>query len=265
MPLCGPPSGDPILRVAESLKYYHIVFVVDSLSSMDGRDRKPLPNTPISDRLRLVCNNRYGAVLSALYGFLKSQEGGRTPNQHGRTGVEHTTRSDAYSVLTFTTTPNVLVTNDASSTTEQLIENLISSRPGGGTSFSAAIEKARDLIETNWRDKRMPVVIFLSDGECSVPEMDVRSLSQITPLAFYTISFGTEAHSNSLQIMACIAHEVYATSNGPGRADTTNPCAYMNAIDLIQLAQTFLDISHSLQKPRAALIGSANNRLLLWG
>jgi hypothetical protein len=36
---------------------------------MMSGDWAPLPNTPISAHLIGVCNNRYGAVLSALYGF----------------------------------------------------------------------------------------------------------------------------------------------------------------------------------------------------
>ncbi|KAG8924164.1 hypothetical protein FRC02_010616 [Tulasnella sp. 418] len=36
----------------------------------------------------------------------------------------------------------------------------------------------------------------------------------------------------------------------------TVPCGYTDAIDTITLAETFLDISQSLQKPKASLIRS---------
>ncbi|CAE6373798.1 unnamed protein product [Rhizoctonia solani] len=248
----------------DGLKSYHIVFAVDSSSSMKSGDRQPLPNTPISDRLRLACNNRYGAVLSALYGFWKSREPGSIPSGQS-TGVEPT-RSDAYSIITFTTGSTICTMNDTSSTTEQLIENLISSRPRGGTSFLAALERIALILESNWNDDRIPVVIFLSDGEDSVPEQAIRTTCQMcirlgTPLHFYTISFGTPEHSNSLQSMAEIARSIYVTR--PGSLSAQDACSYANAIDSIQLARTFLGISHALKKPRAALIGSSNNRLVL--
>ncbi|CAE6426264.1 unnamed protein product [Rhizoctonia solani] len=82
-----------------------------------------------------------------------------------------------------------------------------------------------------------------------------------TPLHFYTISFGTPEHSNSLQSMAEIARSIYVTR--PGSLSAQDACSYANAIDSIQLARTFLGISHALKKPRAALIGSSNNRLVL--
>ncbi|KAH7337769.1 hypothetical protein B0J17DRAFT_573376 [Rhizoctonia solani] len=240
-----------------------VAITCDS-SSMRGRDRAPLPNTPISHQLRLTCNNRYGAVVSALYGFWKSRE------RDGRTsgfvsGTAHTTRSDTYSIITFNSTANIRVTNDNSSTTEQLIESLTSTPPSSGTNFAAALAKVQSVLETNWSADRTPAIIFLSDGECTVSDQVIRTTCEMcidlgTPLAFFTISFGTPTHSESLRRMARIAHEVYATDNRPERPNAPNPCSYINAIDSIQLARTYLDISRSLQKPRAALIGSSNNR-----
>jgi hypothetical protein len=61
---------------------------------MGCTDHTPLPNTPISARLTGACNNRYGAVLSALHGFW-----------HARDSAAYASatqaRQDAYSVVTF--------------------------------------------------------------------------------------------------------------------------------------------------------------------
>jgi hypothetical protein len=65
---------------------------------MGSRDRTPLLNTPVSTTLRLRCNNRYGAVLSALYGFWHSREAINPPAQ---------LRQDAYTVVTFNNYPAV--------------------------------------------------------------------------------------------------------------------------------------------------------------
>lgn len=53
------------------------------------------------------------------------------------------------------------------------------------------------------------------------------------PLAFYTISFGTERRSDSLRKMANVAREVYATARNSGRDISGNPCSYVNAIDSV--------------------------------
>ncbi|KDN33971.1 hypothetical protein RSAG8_12942, partial [Rhizoctonia solani AG-8 WAC10335] len=210
----------------EGLQSYHIVFVVDSSTSMRSGDRNPLANTPISQRLRLTCNNRYGAVLSALYGFWKERERDNAPS--GRAHGAARTRPDTYTIITFNRTTDVRVTNDASSTTEQLIDNLIAASPARGTNFQAAMERTQTVLETNWSTERTPVVIFLSDGEGSVPDQAIRATCQMcirlgTPLAFFTISFGTPRPSESLQLMARTAREVYATARRPGQTNSSNP------------------------------------------
>ncbi|KAG9087788.1 hypothetical protein FRC06_002366, partial [Ceratobasidium sp. 370] len=77
---------------------YHIVFAIDSSGSMTSSDRTPLLNTPISARLIASCNNRYGAVLSALYSFLLSREAAATSSSIQA-------RQDAYSIITFDHVP----------------------------------------------------------------------------------------------------------------------------------------------------------------
>ncbi|KAG9094852.1 hypothetical protein FRC06_010424, partial [Ceratobasidium sp. 370] len=81
---------------AQLQRAYHVIFVVDNSGSMSCQDRGPLPDTPVSGKLRSSCNDRYGAVLSALYGFWSARE--------SKVGVpSEQPRQDAYSVITFNT------------------------------------------------------------------------------------------------------------------------------------------------------------------
>ncbi|KAG8792429.1 hypothetical protein FRC12_006144 [Ceratobasidium sp. 428] len=238
---------------------YHVVFVIDSSGSMTNDDRQPLPDTPISSKLIASCNNRYGAVLSALHSFLLSREPAVMSSSTQA-------RQDAYSVITFGTTAMTRITNDFTSTTDQLITQTIERLPGGGTNFRQALLEAQLLIEAHWSGDKAPVVVFLSDGECNIDDDPVYDLCRTCvrlgkALAFYTVSFGSDAYSASLRQMANIAHEVYASAPqdvlGAARG---NPCTYANAIDSVQLADTFLGIANSLQKPRASLIGTSGGR-----
>ncbi|KAB5590852.1 hypothetical protein CTheo_5695 [Ceratobasidium theobromae] len=233
---------------------YHVVFVIDSSGSMGGTDRTPLQNTPISTLLRARCNNRYGAALSALYGFLRAREAIYTTSQP---------RQDAYTVITFNNSPLTRVCNDFTSTADQLIHQLLVNSASGGTNFNAALLHAQTLIQSNWSNDRTPALVFLSDGRCNVAASTVYELCRSCvrlgkPLAFFSVSFSSDQYSDSLRQMARIAQEVYSSAPRDTRnATQDNPCSYHNAIDSIQLATTFLTISNSLQKPRASLIGSS--------
>ncbi|KAB5588316.1 hypothetical protein CTheo_8242 [Ceratobasidium theobromae] len=233
---------------------YHIIFVIDSSTSMRNTDRTPLRDTPVSALLRDSCNNRYGAVLSALYGFLRSREAIYTTSQP---------RQDAYTVVTFSKSPQTRVCNDFTSTTDQLIRQLAANSTSWGTNFNAALSHAQTLIQSNWSNDKMPALVFLSDGECDIDHDTVYELCRTCvrlgkPLAFFSVSFGSDRHSDSLRQMAKIAQEVYSSAPRDARnATRENPCSYHNAIDSIQLATTFLAISNSLQKPRASLIGTS--------
>jgi len=235
---------------------YHIVFVIDSSTSMHSRDRLPLSNTPVSIWLRSTCNNRYGAVLSALHAFWSSREATLATTQ---------LRQDAYSVVTFDHTAITRVSNDFTSTALQLTQGLVPQTDGRGTDFNSALAHAQTVIRSNWSTDRAPVLIFLSDGECRLEENSVHDLCRLciqlgNPLVLHSVSFGRETHSGSLRRMARIAQSIYASA--PQDALTSargNSCSYANAVDSIQLADTFLKIARSLQKPRASLIGRPGN------
>lgn len=247
---------------------YHIVFVVDNSTSMTRTDHQPLQNTPITEALELHCSNRYGAVLSALYSFWKSRE---IPTQAPSTQSARPPRTDAYSMITFSETVTHHATNDCSSTPEQLIRSLLPHQPSFGTNFESAVNSASAIIEQNWEITRAPVLIFLSDGESSISDSLITRLCQRCiqlgmALSFYTISFGSNKYSRPLRQMAQVASQVYQTARSnqrPTRNSGKIPCEYMDVNGALELANKFLVISKSLQKPRAALIGSRNDRLSL--
>lgn len=64
---------------------------------MRHNDRRPLPDQPITRSIEARHNNRFGAVLSALYQFLQERNAAQFGN----------TRRDAYSVLVFNDTADV--------------------------------------------------------------------------------------------------------------------------------------------------------------
>ncbi|CAE6486977.1 unnamed protein product, partial [Rhizoctonia solani] len=239
---------------------YHVVFVIDSSGSMGSGDRTPLSNTPVTQLLRARCNNRYGAVLSALHGFWLSRETAQATAQP---------RQDAYSVVTFNNSPTTRLANNFTSTTDQLLSQLVQTSASGGTNFNSALAHAQTLIRTHWNSDKAPVLVFLSDGQCSLDRNTLYDMCRACvqlgkPLALYSVSFGPEQSSAPLREMARIAGEVYVSAprNILGNIQG-NPCAYYNAIDSIQLADTFLGISNSLQKPRASLIGQSSGRRAL--
>jgi len=69
--------------------------------SMCDTDHKPLANTPVTQRVSSQHDNRYGAVLSALYAFWSSREVAT------RQGAPSGARQDSYSIVLFDHAPEV--------------------------------------------------------------------------------------------------------------------------------------------------------------
>ncbi|CAE6534558.1 unnamed protein product, partial [Rhizoctonia solani] len=236
---------------------YHVVFVIDSSGSMTSGDHRPLPNLPVTSRLVSQCNNRYGAVVSALYGFLKNQE-----SVVANAGL--TARQDAYSIVIFDDRAEIRVQNDLTSTTDQLINRLIPHRyiGGGGTCFSEALRMAQQTIERNWHADRAPMIVFLSDGEDSIDRSKVEQLCKKCTqlghaLAFYSISFGSDSSSSYLRLMVNVADGIFRTAPMTARGAMRGadiPCKYSTAIDSVQLAATFMSISEALPRSRASVL-----------
>lgn len=67
---------------------------------MGSGDRRPLPGQPVTAIISQHNNNRFGAVLSAVYGFWVSRGSGNQGE-----------RRDAYSVITFDSSAQVRATH----------------------------------------------------------------------------------------------------------------------------------------------------------
>ncbi|EUC62868.1 von willebrand factor type A domain protein, partial [Rhizoctonia solani AG-3 Rhs1AP] len=175
-------------------------------------DITPQP-TPIRARLASEeCDNRYGAVVSALYSFWKSREGHQVTSSS-------VVREDHYSVVAFDDEAEARVENDWRLTTNQLVDKLIPQEhvSCGGTDFEKAIEVAHEVLERSWSSQRAPILVFLSDGEGWINEESIRNLCNLSvklgqALAFYAISFGLDTESDPLRLMVSVAEQVFQSA-----------------------------------------------------
>ncbi|KAG1739641.1 hypothetical protein EDD22DRAFT_922084 [Suillus occidentalis] len=222
---------------------FHVIFVADRSKSMSSTDRQPLENTPASGRIIRTSNNRFGAL-------------------HAVAGRQ-AARRDAYSVILFDRNVVNAVVNDFSSSPDNLLDAVIRYQTSGGTNFTAAIQHAQSVMEQHWSTERTPVIIFLSDGESPIEDQTVQNLCRAAvrrgkALSFHSVSFGREKHSASLRRMFQIALE--AQNNSPrdplARTAATIASTYSEALDTVQLAETFLGIADSLTRPRGFLISN---------
>ncbi|KAG1886619.1 hypothetical protein F4604DRAFT_1278700 [Suillus subluteus] len=232
---------------------FHVIFVADRSGSMASGDKHPLPNTPASDRIVRRSNNRFGAVLSSLYSFWSARA--------AAIGGQQAARRDSYSVILFDHTVTNAFVNDFVSSPDQLLDAVLRYSADGGTNFTAAIMQAQSVMEQHWSTERSPVIIFLSDGECNVADQTVQDLCRSAvrlgkALSFHAVSFGLDRASTSLRRMTQIALDIQ--NNAPrdplAPAAATVASSYTQALDTVQLAETFLGIAESLRKPRGSLI-----------
>lgn len=234
---------------------FHVIFVIDRSSSMSSTDRRPLANAPATNLIMRSANNRLGAVYSALYSFWSARHAAVTAGQQ-TVGA----RRDAYSIVLFNERAASILANDFASSPDQLLTVVLANQASGGTNFAEALRAGQTVMTQHWSTERTPVMIFLSDGECSVSDASVqdvcRSAVQLgKPLSFHSVSFGQDSSSSTLRRMAQLALE--AQNNAPrgrGPATTSIPSSFTVALDTVQLAQTFLGIAESLRKPRGSLI-----------
>lgn len=116
---------------------------------MGGTDRRPLANTPTSSKITGRCNNRLGAVYSALHSFWAARHAATTTGQQVVQA-----RRDAYSVILFDHAASVGVTNDFTSSPEQLLDAVLCYGSGGGTNFTQALRSAQSVMEQNFSTER---------------------------------------------------------------------------------------------------------------
>lgn len=155
---------------------------------MSRGDRRPLPDAPASDRIRENADNRLGAVYSALYGFWSARHAVVTSSQQA-IGA----RRDAYSIILFDRTAKSVVVNDFTSNPDQLLDTVLNYKASGSTNFTAALQAGEVAMIDNWSTvrlvsvsiarfcltatiRRTPVMVFLSDGQCSIKDEVVTDL-----------------------------------------------------------------------------------------
>ncbi|KAG1809694.1 uncharacterized protein BJ212DRAFT_1484392 [Suillus subaureus] len=176
-------------------------------------------------------------------------------------GGQQAARRDSYSVILFDHSVTNAFVNDFVSSPDQLLDAVLRYDADGGTNFTAAIQRAQSVMEQHWSTERSPVIIFLSDGECHIADQTVQDLCRSAvrlgkALSFHAVSFGSDTTSTSLRRMTQIALDIQ--NNAPrdplAPATATVASSYTQALDTVQLAETFLGIAESLRKPRGSLI-----------
>jgi len=223
---------------------------------MGSDDRRPLANTPATNRITQHFNNRLGAVYSALHSFWGARHVAVT------VGPQAThARRDAYSVILFNETTLHGVVNDFISSPDELLDAVLQYGCDGFTDFTAALQSTQTVMEQYFSTDRTPVVIFLSDGECNIEDQVVQDLCRSAvhlgkPLSFHAVPFGQDSQPSYMRRMVQIALDVQ--NNAPQDLLTptaaTVPSTYTQALDTIRLAETFLGIAESLRKPRGSLL-----------
>ncbi|KAI6143616.1 hypothetical protein BKA82DRAFT_3983845 [Pisolithus tinctorius] len=233
---------------------FHVIFVADRSSSMSRNDRRPLPNTPASARICARSANRFGAVLSSLYSFWSARAAAIRSN-------DSAARRDAYSIILFDNGALTVIENDLTRNPDQLLDKLLPYQAKVGTNFTAAVIAAQGIMERNWSTERSPVIIFLSDGESRIADQTMQDLCRSSvrlgkAVSFHAVSFGPDRSSKHLRRMAEIAIDVQnkAPKDPLAPAAATVMSSYNQALDSVQLAETFLGIAESLRKPRGALM-----------
>jgi hypothetical protein len=112
---------------------------------MTSTDRGPLPGTPVTGRISQRCNNRLGAVYSALYSFWMSRQ--------SALGVG-VARRDAYSIIFFDHTIAIAQENDFTSSPDELLEIALRHPPSGGTDYTSALRSTQLVMERRWSTER---------------------------------------------------------------------------------------------------------------
>ncbi|KAF8726080.1 hypothetical protein AX14_008092 [Amanita brunnescens Koide BX004] len=218
---------------------FHIIFLIDRSMSMNKDDRRPLENSPVSERIRARMDNRLGAVYSALHNFWSARQA---------TGLQR----DANTVILHAEDTQFVCENDLTRSPSELLDLLLPNSPKGGNSFHKAFKAADTAISKWWDDAHPPVIIFLSDGIASCSDEVVRKLFQKTAkrgkgLSLQAILFGPKRTSARMERMVTVARD--AQGNTPAL-----PSSFHEALDSVQLSKTFLGIAESLRKPRGALM-----------
>jgi hypothetical protein len=116
---------------------------------MSFDDRRPLPDAPMTTQIQEVADNRLGAVYSALYSFWIARHAATTGNQQTACA-----RRDAYSIILFNGATTDVVTDDFTSSPDELLDAVLRYQAGGSTNFTTALQAGQTVMEQNWSIER---------------------------------------------------------------------------------------------------------------
>jgi hypothetical protein len=131
--------------------------------SMAEDDHLPPHGTPATARIAAACNDRLGAVYSALYAFWSSRVA-----VHGQ-GGQVALRRNAYSVVLFDHTVATVVENDFQSSPDQLLDTVLRYHADGGTNYDQALAAAQGVMERHWSTDRYVPPLTDKSNEVTYP------------------------------------------------------------------------------------------------
>ncbi|KAG8834732.1 hypothetical protein FRC17_007456 [Serendipita sp. 399] len=202
---------------------------------MTTEDHQPLNATPVTKDIARTANNRFGAALSSVWKFWSM----RSAAAQNAQGTE--TRRDMYTVVFFDHNTTVVCRKDSESSPSELLAKAPKNASFyGGTNFAKALRAIQVEINESWASDSYPVIIFMSDGECSIDSSVITEVCETTlkhgkGLAFHTISFGNNQSGRAtLREMADTARRVFAEAPEDCMIPSAKEaCTYTEAIDTI--------------------------------
>ena len=121
---------------------------------MCSGDREPLPNAAGTDRITPTANNRLGCVFSALYSFWLARQA--AIDRNAQLGGA---RRDAYSLVFFNHEPSTCTENDFASSPDELLATALGFVACGGTSYTRALKRAHNIMDSHWSAERYKIVL----------------------------------------------------------------------------------------------------------
>ncbi|CAI2179149.1 12646_t:CDS:2 [Funneliformis geosporum] len=185
----------------------HVLFVMDRGGSMGASDITPQKNSRNYNNLRTSHNNRLGAAYDAVYSFMET----RLQTFQKNTGTPLIAGRDKVSLILFDDKADVAIDNK-NMEINLLFEKMLEYKATKGRSdYNVAINKVDELVTKNFDVTRLNVVIFFSDGEVELSEFNnldsicKRNAEKSFPLYFYTVHFGPDTGSDTLEMMSNVA------------------------------------------------------------
>ncbi|CAG8491773.1 7035_t:CDS:10 [Funneliformis caledonium] len=169
--------------------------------------------------------------------------------------LDRSSSMNTVSIILFDEQAVVPYVNQSLTDANIIMKNLVQYFPSVGTNFDAAIEKAGNIIDTNFDPTKANIIIFLSDGGCAIPESRLKSIckhnqSKKSPLYLYTVLFSSRTYSSSLERMAKVAQSYHP----PNPSSVALRCQFTRAIDEVKLVDHFTSVAASLRKHKPALL-----------